>query len=717
MTQKFTGCCIVLLLFCLNPVYAGLPVVNHQIQVVLDPAQQTLQVVDRVTHAQQGNIDFTLHAGLNPRVLTTGVRLIKTGDYSAGPGGDIPFETYRVLLSPDQTQFTLSYSGKIAHDFSSRTESPGREQQLLSGTIAADGVFLDASVAWYPRIAGSYQTFNLSVSLPDGWIAVSQGEGPQLTRLPAGNRVTWQANDAQDNIYLIAGEYEFYAQNHDARQSQVFLRGQDTELAQRYLDVTDYYIHLYEELIGDYAYPKFALVENFWETGYGMPSFTLLGPSVIRLPFILHSSYPHEILHNWWGNGVFIDYSGGNWSEGLTAYLADHLIQEQQGQGIAYRRSALQRFASFVRTENDFPLRDFRSRHSSSSQAVGYAKSLMFFHMLRRKLGDKAFIQGIRQFYKNNLFSAAGFDDLRLAFEEAGQIELNDFFKQWLERTGAPAITLESIAITALDSGYRLQGTLRQTQESPAFPIDVPLLVYLEGVAQAQQMQLSMDNKTRDFSVDVEAKPLRMDIDPWFDLFRQLDEAELPPTLGRLFGRPKVLFVLPAQAEPQLRSAYLSLARKWARGYPSATIKFDNELDALPEGESVWLLGWQNQFFKPFQESFESTRFNERAGGFRLSGHDIDKSRHSTVLMQSGKQNQLIGWVGASNAKSLPGLTRKLPHYGKYSYLLFEGDGPAIQQKGQWSLTRSPLQFWFSDTLNDIDEAVPVPLWPQASQP
>jgi aminopeptidase N len=113
----------------------------------------------------------------------------------------------------------------------------------------------------------------------------------------------------------------------------VLLREPDATLARPYLDATADYIRFYSQLIGPYPYAKFALVENFWETGYGMPSFTLLGSKVIRLPLILHSSYPHEILHNWWGNGVYVDTAGGNWSEGLTSYLADHLIREQQGRG------------------------------------------------------------------------------------------------------------------------------------------------------------------------------------------------------------------------------------------------------------------------------------------------------------------------------------------------------------------------------------------------
>ena len=41
---------------------------------------------------------------------------------------------------------------------------------------------------------------------------------------------------------------------------------------------------------------------------------------------------------------MYVDYAGGNWCEGLTAYLADHLLQEQQGQGAEYRRDTLQKY-------------------------------------------------------------------------------------------------------------------------------------------------------------------------------------------------------------------------------------------------------------------------------------------------------------------------------------------------------------------------------------
>ena len=184
-------------------------------------------------------------------------------------------------------------------------------------------------------------------------------------------------------------------------------------------------------------------MENFWETGYGMPSFTLLGPTVIRFPFILTSSYPHEILHNWWGNSVFVDYSTGNWCEGLTAYMADHLIQEQRGKGEDYRRGTLQKYRNYVKESRDFPLSEFRSRHSAATEAVGYGKTLMGFHMLRLYLGDEDFRSGLATFYRRFRGQRASFGDLQAVLEDTSGKELGWFFQPWVERPGAAAFEVE----------------------------------------------------------------------------------------------------------------------------------------------------------------------------------------------------------------------------------------------------------------------------------
>ena len=47
------------------------------------------------------------------------------------------------------------------------------------------------------------------------------------------------------------------------------------------------------------------MVENFFASGLGMPSFTLLGSSVIKRHYVQPYALGHEIVHSWIGNAVF----------------------------------------------------------------------------------------------------------------------------------------------------------------------------------------------------------------------------------------------------------------------------------------------------------------------------------------------------------------------------------------------------------------------------
>jgi hypothetical protein len=145
------------------------------------------------------------------------------------------------------------------------------------------------------------------------------------------------------------------------------------------------HIGRYEALHGPYPFAKFAVVENFFPTGYGFPSFTLLGSRVLRLPFIPDTSLRHEVAHCWWGNGVFVDANGGNWCEGLTTYVADYLSKEEHSfeEARGYRLRTLEKYALLAAGAQDFPLSTFRSRYNPASQAVGYGKAMFVFHMMR----------------------------------------------------------------------------------------------------------------------------------------------------------------------------------------------------------------------------------------------------------------------------------------------------------------------------------------------
>ena len=364
-----------------------------------------------------------------------------------------------------------------------------------------------------------------------------------------------------DEIYLVGGPLIQYSEPADAIAAKVYLHERDDELAKRYLTATAQYLEMYRNLIGPYPYGKFALVENFWETGYGMPSFTLLGPQVIRFPFILTSSYPHEILHNWWGNSVFVDYASGNWCEGLTAYMADHLIQEQNGRGALYRRDTLKKYRDFVKEDRDFPLTEFRSRHSAATEAIGYGKTLMGFHMLRLQVGDELFIQALARFYRNNRGRQATFDDIRTELEQVSDQELGTFFEQWVEWTGAPDLVMRDVVVQRLNDTYTVSGVLAQAQDGPAYQLDVPVrITTVDGLGHST---ISMTGKTTEFVITAAAEPLLLEVDPQFDMFRMLDPKETAPSIGQIFGEPEIIAVLPADGDPELLASYRQLAEDW----------------------------------------------------------------------------------------------------------------------------------------------------------
>ncbi|TPW16769.1 MAG: peptidase M28, partial [Halothiobacillaceae bacterium] len=448
----------------LSPVWAS-TTVRHELTVTLDPATHRIEAVDKITFPSASTAwQFDLHGDLKlqPEPNAASVKQIKS---SPAQTGGVPLNRYEVILPAGAREITLRYIGEIFHPLEEATAEYARSFHDSPGIISPEGIYLAHPSAWYPLFANTDRvTFKLQVTLPEQWSAVSQGKRLAKEISNHQSRVTWEENSSQEEIYLIASTFSEYSKTTGAVEALVFLREPDAALAQKYLDVTAQYIEMYRQLIGPYPYTKFALVENFWETGYGMPSFTLLGSKVIRLPFILYSSYPHEILHNWWGNSVYVDIQQGNWSEGLTSYLADHLIQEQQGNGASARRALLQNYADFVSASKDFPLSEFRMRHSSSSEAVGYGKAQMLFHMLRLELGDQAFIKGLHQFYMQYRFKEASFADLATLFGRVAGRDLTPFFEQWVKRVGAPALQIKASKVEQKAGQWSLTFTLTQSQ-------------------------------------------------------------------------------------------------------------------------------------------------------------------------------------------------------------------------------------------------------------
>jgi Peptidase family M1 domain len=689
---------------------------HHALRIDLDPAAGRLAVVDRVDLPRGGEIDFLLQSGLVLSGSDPRVEEVPLGDIEQFTGinaapveraGAGELKRYRVTLPPTGGTVRLEYAGPFDFGLDDPEQEYARGMRETTGIVSATGVYLAGSGFWYPVFDDDLIEFDLEAPVPSGWHLISQGDG--ISRGDDGE-ARWSSAGPADEIYLVGGPLTLYRRPAGAAEAQVYLRTPDDELAERYLGATADYLEMYARLIGPYPYRKFALVENFWETGYGMPSFTLLGSQVIRLPFILTSSYPHEILHNWWGNSVFVDYASGNWCEGLTAYLADHLIQEQNGRGAAYRRDALQRYRSYVSAGRDFPLVEFRSRHSAATEAVGYGKTLMGFHMLRRRVGDATFRAWLGAFYAEQRGTRASFADVRRSLEKVSGRDLSRFFTEWTERTGAPALAVVVDGVDAREGAFTTRGTLRQTQAGAPYELEVPIV--LQTVGAPVSFDVALGTKETRFEIVSPDRPLALHVDPAFDLFRALDPLEIPPSIGQIFGEQRLLAVVAAGATPDQAAAYRRMIEAWANEHQMPEIVTDRDLAALPADRGIWLLGRDNRF--AIELFGKRAELDIGASAVSILGQPLPFAGHTLVAVarNPAATGRAIGWIAADPVAALPGLARKLPHDGKYSYLGFEGTDPTNVLKGQWTGADSPLTV---DLRSEADRN--APLRPLAIEP
>ena len=705
---------IVSILFLSITSYANTPI-HHELSTTIELNTSTLVVHDVITFNIENGIktlQFKLHHNL---VIEKNKRIkkIQSNITSQDIGMDkddvskknaLKLNVYQIKL-PRKTsgkyKIAINYSGKIESPVKQSAENYARGFSESAGIIFEKGVYLAGSTYWVPTFEEQMVTFNLTTTLPKDWRVVTTGQRTQDTTNAANTTNnnkhidTWESPTPQEEIFLIAAAFKQYSYSMGNVEAMAFLRTPDEGLANRYLETTAQYMEMYRKLIGPYPYTKFALVENFWETGYGMPSFTLLGEKIIRFPFILHSSYPHELLHNWWGNSVYVDFGEGNWCEGLTAYMADHLIKEQRSQGEEYRRATLQKFTNFVNKKNDFPLNKFLSRHDAASEAIGYGKTLMVNHMLRQKVGDENFIKAYQQFNRDNKFKRASFDDIRHAFENTTDQKLDWYFKQWVDRKGAPSLTITDVKIQTIRGQNTLTFTLNQIQEEDAFSLDVPLAIVTDKGTSEQSV--IMDNKSQSYSIGVDGKVLKVQIDPHFDVFRTLDPRESPPAFTKAYGADKTTIILPAKTDKRY-ALYQDLATKWSQ---AKTDKFkiiaQEDIETLPINQGVMILGLENKFSTVVNTALKQYDSTLNPASVNYGKRTLKTDNNSFFIAVANPKNaaQTITLLSIGNDAAVDGLVRKLPHYGKYSYLAFEGDEPSNIAKGNWQITDSPLIYAF----------------------
>lgn len=586
-------------------------------------------------------------------------------------------------------RYTLRYAGTIHAPPTVAQFSRERIADQTAGTIQEEGVFLSPEAGWYPRDGKARRRFRLEAQLPAGWDAVAEGSLAAREENAQGIRVVYDASHPTEGLHLVAGKWRRVERDHGGVKVAAYVVPDDLDLAEPYLAATERYLDLYAGWLGPYAYDRFAVVENFFSTGYGMAGFTVLGQDVMRLPFIVDTSLGHEVAHGWWGNGVFVSPGGGNWCEGLTTYVADYQYKRMQGAAAAaeYRREVCRDYTNYVsEAGTDFALTEFTERTTPASRAVGYGKTMMLFHMLETRLGKEKFDAALRRVYRENAYHDAGWDTWRAAMSKEAGEDLGWFFDQWVARGGAPTLEVKDVVAKAGEA-YEVTGSI--VRKGGAWRLEVPVVVEGDGVS--ERRVVSVSGESTPLRIQVPFPPVTLRVDPDQDVFRRLDPAEMPPVLSKLLGDPGTIFVVDDTSGDELRAAYAEMAATLTRSGMGKTIDASKATPEDLKGKNVLVLGYPGT--KPPRDVLTGlpSETAVTADGFSVSGTAYAQPGASLLAVgrNPSDPSKAAAIFRGLSADAVRAAGRKLVHYGKYSYLAFV-DGKNVA-KGVARVEDGPL--------------------------
>jgi hypothetical protein len=633
------------------------------LEVQLDPESRRFDALAELP--SEGELVFALHESLAVR------QAIADGEpVSASTAGKGPTREWRIKARRGAT-LQIEYGGTLPV-LDTRIDHRGVLKQLVPMTSSA-GTFLSGASGWYPRPSGLF-SYTVTLSLPGSQRGLVAGRLVEETS-PDGADARYVARFAfdapADGIDLMAGPYivkEKWQERGGAKPVRLrtyFFRDLES-LADGYLADSARYIDLYSKQIGAYPFEMFSVVASPLPTGFGMPTLTYIGAQVLKLPFIRASSLGHEVLHNWWGNGVHADYARGNWSEGLTTFMADYFYKEQESAAAAreMRQSWLRDFAA-VPAEAHRPLTSFRTRsHGGTDAAVGYGKAAMVFFMLRDAIGNERYERGIRSFWEKYRFRTASWADLQSTFEQASGQPLGTFFQQWVGRAGGPRVNVVDARVKRSSGGVVL--TLGITQSAPAYALRLPVEILYSGRSEARSVNVERERQV--VTIQLNDMPDGVRVDPELRVWRMLDRGELPPILRQWIVARAPRLVIAAAG----RDAWLA-AHNVAQSFFESTPREVNVATLLESQDPVLIAGLHSEV----DALLLAHALPPRPGVFDGRG-----SAEVWTIEQSGKAPP-IAVVSARDATSLNATTRALPHYGAQSYLVFNGS--QVINRGVWS--------------------------------
>lgn len=259
----------------------------------------------------------------------------------------------------------------------------------------------------------------------------------------------------------------------------------------------------------------------------------------------------HELAHQWFGNKITCGTWKDIWlNEGFATYLSGLVVEDFDGATAFtnWKNSLINNITSSTGGAVYLSDADTTNVNRIFSSRLSYNKGAMVVHMLRYKLGDANFYQGIKNYLAdpNLAYGYAKTADLQAHLELVSGQSLSEFFNDWLYKQGYPTYNITAQYLNG--TNYRI--TINQTQShSSVSYFEMPVPIRLTG-AGGQFLDVRLENtfNGQQFTVSVPFTVTGLTFDRQKDILSRNNTATLGAPEMEFF-KDVNLFPNPAKSE------------------------------------------------------------------------------------------------------------------------------------------------------------------------
>ena len=688
---------------------------HHNLQVNLAPSTHFLRAVDEIELVPGAHFPITFR--LRDTMLITGLWDENGNDIreslerlEANADDETPSHlvSYKLNLPSGSRKFRISYEGEIYDPVKEAKTLAFVRGDETTGIIGEEGIYLDAGSGWYPLEDDALATFEMKAEVTTPYVLVAQGDlVGRLKKLtyPEIEVSHWRSSIPQDGFTLVGNKFVVKTRQIGEVSTSTYFLEEDAGLADEYLDATAKYLEFYQKLLGKFPYNRFDIVENFFQTGYGMPGYTLLGSAVIKMHYTGEFAIGHELMHNWWGNYVFFDEDKGNWCEALTTYLTNYYWLEASGQdekAREWRKHASIKYSINVPPEKAYPLRMFREKRNEIDGAIGYEKGAMFFHAIRKLVGDYVFFSGLGDVIEKFGGEFAEWNDFKIAFVDRLKekkpdshvvlVQIEEMFNDWLDKPDAPSFFIKEIE----KEPGKLE--VRISQKEPYFPVNVPFVGYRAdgSIATSGEVYLVSEASVYLSGIDRIEPIKKIELDPEWHSFRRVPLTAIEPCLNIVLNEENAYVIYPSgtdavSAELNKLVPILKSSGRKLKIVSDAEFELEMKEKGGRLDNSIFVLGGEdfNSAWKVIRDIVPKGVFNVSKDSFSLGTKSYSGQAESLLITVTNPvtAGRFISVYHGNSVEALA-RARMIFYYGWDSWIVFNEGRPV--ERGKFPAETNP---------------------------